>query len=347
MAVGFFAGFISQVGLARLADRGHAALMIRLGVGVLTAAMVLMAAGSELWHFVAARALIGVGGGMIVPGVRRVAINLDPANLGLQLGLLGSFHLAGFIGGPAVAAVINEFAGVRAPFLVMAAITAIAGLLTGPLPTDHGPVSSERRVVRGLLALPGIRAAMLMTMAFYVMVGTWEAPWAVMLTDLGAATWVIGFTLSITSVPMIVLGPRAGRLAQSRGPLRVAAAGLFVTVPCMVGYGLLDSVALLVVLSIVQALGDSFSYPATRVAAAAASPADLHASTQGLLGAVELLTAGMVAIPAASAHEHLGPGWTWFGAAVIMLAAVLASLATAASRPAVPLSIDRLAVRHG
>lgn len=329
VAVGFLAGFVSQVGLSRLADRGHAAVMIRSGVAVLVASMVLMAVGTELWHFVAGRALLGLGGGMTVPGARRVVITLDPDNMGHNLGMLGSFHLTGFIVGPAIAAALNELGGVRAPFVAMAVLAAFAALFTGRIPADTGERTEERHVLRGLLRRPGIQAALLMTVAFYVMVGTWEALWAIMLTDLGAGTWVIALTLSVTSVPMILLGPRAGRLAQARGPLRVAAIGLGVTIPCMAGYGALTSVVALVALAVIQSLGDSFSYPATRVAAAAASPADLHASTQGLLGATEVLVAGLVALPAAWAYGHHGAGWTWFFAAVLTLGAVAASLIVA------------------
>jgi DHA1 family multidrug resistance protein-like MFS transporter len=326
VTVGFAAGFVTQVGLSRLADRGHAAKLIRAGVGVLVFSMVFMAAGSELWQFVAARALLGVGGGMIVPGARRMAINIDPEHMGHNLGVLGSFHLSGFVTGPALASVLNEIAGLRAPFLVMAAIAVIAAVFTGRLPEDKGALTTERRIVRGLLRRRGIQAALLMTVALYVMVGTFEALWAVMLTDLGSPTWVIGFTLSISTVPMILLGPWAGRLAQERGALRVAAAGLLLEVPCMAGYGALSSVALIATLSLVQAFGDSFSMPASRIAAATASPPDQHASTQGLVGAVEVLVAGVVALPAAWSYGHFGAGWTWLASALAMLAAIGVSL---------------------
>ena len=326
VATGFGAGFLTQVALSRLADRGHAAAMVRIGVLVLVASMGVMAAGSELWHFIAARALLGIGGGMIVPGVRRVAINLDPEHVGRNLGLLGSFHLSGFLLGPGLASLLGEWVSIRAPFVVMALLAAGAAVFTGHLPVDQGELTTERRIVRGLLARPGIQAALCMTVAFYVMVGTWEALWAVMITDLGSRTWVIGFTLAITSVPMILLGGRAGEVAQRHGPLKVAALGLLVSVPCMAGYGLIGSVPVLVALSMVQALGDSFSLPAARIAAAMASPADHHASAQGLLGATEVLVAGAVATPAAGGYDHFGPGWTWFAAAVLMLAAIAAGL---------------------
>jgi MFS family permease len=326
VSMGFASGFVTQVGLSRLADRGHAVALIRVGVALLLTSMIVMATGTELWHFVIGRALLGMGGGMIIPGARRVAINLDPERMGANLGMLGSFQLSGFIAGPAIAAVLNELIGLRAPFVAMALLTAAAALLTGHLPADTGALTTEKRIMTGLLRLPRIRAAMCMTTAFFVMVGTWEALWAVMLTDLGSPTWVIGFTLSITSLPMIVLGPRAGRLAQERGALKVAAAGLLITVPCMAGYGLFTSVMLLVLLSLVQSIGDSFAAPASRVAAAVASPPDQHASAQGLLGATEVLVAGLVALPAAASYDRFGAGTTWATAAVIMVGFMVAGL---------------------
>lgn len=337
VATGFGTGFLTQAVLSRYADRGHAVRMVRIGVAVLVVSMVAMAVGTVLWHFVVARALLGAGSGLIVPGVRRVTINLDPPNLGRNLGLLGSFHLTGFLLGPALAGLLNEVIGLRAPFAVMAVVAAGAALFARRLPADTGELTTERRIVRALLANRGIRAALCMTFAFYVMVGTWEALWAIMLDDLGSNAMVVGFTLAVTSVPMILLGGRAGALAQRTGPLRVAALGLAVTVPCMAGYGLIGSVPVLVALSMVQALGDSFSLPATRIAAAAATPPDQHASAQGLLGSVEVLVAGAVAVPAAAAYQHLGAAWTWFGAAALMLVAMGAGLVlgrgTAAAAP--------------
>ena len=100
-----------------------------------------------------------------------------------------------------------------------------------------------------------------------------------------------------------------------------------ITVPCMAGYGVLTSVTLVVLLSLVQSIGDSFAAPASRVAAAVASPPDQHASAQGLLGATEVLVAGLVALPAAASYEHLGAGPTWVGAAVIMVGFMIAGLA--------------------
>ncbi|MFN3216885.1 MAG: MFS transporter [Acidimicrobiales bacterium] len=326
VSVGFASGFVTQVALSRIADRGHALALIRVGIALLLTSMIVMATGTELWHFVIGRALLGMGSGMIIPGARRVAINLDPERMGANLGMLGSFQLSGFIAGPALAAVLNEFIGLRAPFIAMAALTGAAALLTGRLPADTGARTTEKRIMTALLRLPRIRAAMCMTTAFFVMVGTWESLWAVMLTDLGSPTWVIGFTLSITSLPMIALGPRAGRLAQERGALKVAAAGLLITVPCMAGYGLFTSVALLVVLSLVQSIGDAFAAPASRVAAAVASPPDQHASAQGLLGATEVLVAGLVALPAAASYQHFGAGPTWAGAAVVMIGFMTAGL---------------------
>ena len=73
--------------------------------------MIVMATGSELWHFVAGRALLGMGSGMIVPGARRVAINLDPDRIWASQsgGWFGQVVQRSDDGGRSWAPVGNEF----------------------------------------------------------------------------------------------------------------------------------------------------------------------------------------------------------------------------------------------
>src|SRR5947209_6386322 len=58
---GFFAGFLAQALLARQADRGRTALMVRGGVILATVAMAGCAVAKAYWTFVLARALLGLG----------------------------------------------------------------------------------------------------------------------------------------------------------------------------------------------------------------------------------------------------------------------------------------------
>jgi MFS family permease len=145
-----------------------------------------------------------------------------------------------------------------------------------------------------------------------------EAVWAVLLRDRGAETWLIGLTLSLFTVPMIFLAPIGGRVAQRRGPLRVVAVSLTVATVCTFAYGVLPSLWMLLGVSIIHAVADSFTMPGNQVAAALAAPPEQASSAQGLLGATGLAAAGLAGLIAGAVYEHAGRLAACGGTAAIM-----------------------------
>jgi MFS family permease len=157
-------------------------------------------------------------------------------------------------------------------------------------------------------------SALAASVAFYTTIGAFESVWGLLLRDRGAATWLIGLTLSMFAAPMIFLAPIGGRLAQRRGPLRIVLLSLGVATACTFSYGVVDPVWLLLLISLVHAATDSFTMPGNQVAVALATPAHQLAAGQGLLGASGLATAGVVGLTAGWLYEHAGP-FTLFTAA--------------------------------
>lgn len=306
VAAGFFAGFGAQIFLARYADRGHVALMVRGGVLLAALAMVGSAVASQLWAFVLARLLLGLGSGAVGPAIRRIVITRDPDHVGNNLGRLASFDVAGFLLGPLLAAVTAEALGIRAPFWLLAAVLVAVLVATLRLDLGAGQVGHHRRALRALLAIPAMQATVAVAVAFYVTVGMFEAIWAVLLRDRGAETWLIGLTLSLFTVPMIFLAPVGGRVAQRRGPLRVVTVSLGVAAVCTFSYGVLPSLWMLLGTSIVHAVADSFTMPGNQVSAALAGPPEHTSSAQGLLGATGLAAAGITGLVAGVLYEHSG-----------------------------------------
>lgn len=323
---GFLAGLLAQLFLARQSDRGRAVLMVRGGLLAATLAMVGSAVASQFWVFVLTRVLLGLGSGAVAPAIRRIVVNESPESLGSNLGRLASFEMAGFVLGPVVAAVAAQLFGIRAPFIFLAALFAVAVAAAIRMDLSAGPVSTRPRVLRGLLAVPAMRAALASCVAFYITVGTFEAVWAVLLRDHGASTWLIGLTLSLFTVPMIFLAPLGGRLAQQRGPMRVAAVSITLATVCTFSYGVLPTLWLLLAVSLIHAVADSFTMPANQVAAAMASPLQDTSSGQGLLGATGLAAAGLSGLVAGTVYEHQGRAVLFLGAAVAMAVCLFIAL---------------------
>ncbi len=326
VAAGFLAGFVAELALARLADRGQAPRLIRGGVVLAMLAMVGSAVATQFWAFLLARLLLGLGSGSVGPAVRRIVITRDPDGVGANLGRLAAFDVAGFMLGPLVAAVFAEALGIRAPFIFLAGVFVGVLVLAVRLDLTVGVGGEQRRALRGLLRKPAMQATLAASVAFFMTVGMFEAIWAVLLRDHGAETWLIGLTLSLFTMPMIFFAPIGGRQAQARGPLRVVSVSLTVATICTFSYGVLPSLWMLLAVSIVHAVADSFTMPANQVVAALASPPEHLASAQGLLGATGLAAAGLTGLAAGFVYEEVGRVAVCAGTAAIMAGFLLIAI---------------------
>lgn len=323
-AAGFLTGFASQVFLARYADRGYTAVMIRLGVAVAAAGMAWMLFATELWQWTGARLLLGLGSGMVGPAVRRLVIARDPEHVGANLGRQTAFDVGGFVLGPLIAAVFAELFGLRAPFGVLLGLYVVAFVVLSRLDLTAGAVGVTKRAVRSLLVRPAVQSALFTGVAFFLTIGMFEALWSVLLRDLGSQTWLIGLTLSLFTIPMVVFAPRGGRLAQSKGPLTVMSVSIVVAAACTAVYGV-GPLWLLIVASGVHAVADAYTMPGNQVAVAMASPPDQLATGQGLLGATGLAVAGMAALGGAAVYEAFGRTVVFTGTALLMLLFLVAA----------------------
>ena len=68
---GFVSAVIAQIGLARLADRGHARVMMIFGLVMVALSLAVLAHADSLWQFVSGRLLLGLGHGAFLPAARR------------------------------------------------------------------------------------------------------------------------------------------------------------------------------------------------------------------------------------------------------------------------------------
>ena len=74
IGVGFFTGFIAQILIAPLADRGHARQLVFGGMLLNVAGLLMMAVSTTFLPLVTGRFVMGIGIGMAVPAMRRIVI---------------------------------------------------------------------------------------------------------------------------------------------------------------------------------------------------------------------------------------------------------------------------------
>lgn len=316
-AAGFLSGFVSQITLARYADRGHTKVLVRMGPVVAFVAMIWLVFATSLWAFVAARFVFGLGSGAVQPSVRRIVILRNPDSMGESLGRLTAFDIGGFVLGPLLGVVALQLGGIRAPFVALAVLYAAAMVMTSRMQVDSPAAPRVDSSVRRLLRSRAMQSALGVALAFYLTVGSFEALWALLMDDLGTETWLIGVTLSGFVIPMVLLASLGGRTAQRMGAVRLCRFSIPIAIVAMVLYGVVGEqrdgttlvwgmVAVSAVVS-VHAIADAFTMPALQVAVAEAAPAELAATAQGVLSAFGLLVALVASLGGAVLYDKAGP----------------------------------------
>jgi MFS family permease len=316
----------AQLTLARYADRGHTVRMLRAGIGAMIAGFVWMSVATELWQFVGARALTGLGGGLFVPACRRVIVARDPARAGELLGRATAVEIAGFVLGPPLAVMLMKAVGLSTPFVFAAVLLVIVSLFVGAVPEPPVVSTVARGGVRGLLSTPAVRAALLVGATVNLSVGAFEPIMAKQLRDLGTGDTGVAVTLSLFALPYVFLTSFGGRLADRHGPQRVAILALIASVPAVAGLGFAGSAVAIAIIGLVRSTIDTVSTPAGITAMAAASPPDRTATGQGLYGAVSYGMTGLAAIVAAPVYEAHGARTLWLSVAVAMVVLIAWSL---------------------
>jgi MFS family permease len=321
VGVGFLSSFVAQIFLAPIADRGYARAMVVLGLMLNVVGMLGMAIGESVPVLLTARFVMGIGVGAATPAVRRIVINGDPANLGRNLGLLLAADVAGFAFGPAISAVLVPWLGIPAPFLLIGAVSlAVLPLVARVQVAEASRVeTTETKLAFDLLRSRPIVAGLLLGSALFMMIGTFDALWAIVLDDMGAGDWMANVGIIAFALPLVFLGSYGGRLAQRLGPFRFGPAGLLVGSVFMFLYGVMPTGAAMLTVGVVHAMCDGFTVSSTAVAVGMVAPPARQASAQGMLGAAETLTAGLTAVLAGVLYSWGGRSLAYTVCALVMM----------------------------
>ncbi len=332
----FAAALVTQLTLSRYADRGYGTLLLRVGLASGAVGLLWFAAATQVWEFVAARTLLGVAVGMILPPARRAVLVTALEHPGERLGVLYAWYLAGFVAGPPIAGVLATIGDVRLPFLVFGLATAAVGVYAAfalripeaPRRGDGiGSAPLDKRVLRRLLRRRGVIAALLVIVSFRYSIGVFEPLWATHLDRLGASTMVVTSTLTMFALPMVLVARRAGRLSDRYGARIASLASAAATVPIMVAYGYVTSLPVVFLMIVPHGLLEAIQSPGTQAAVAQAAPADDSAAAQGLGEAAGSAAAAIGAFTAAPLYAALGPGAAWGIAGAVMGALLVVSVA--------------------
>ena len=323
IGIGFLSGFFAQVLLAPLADRGHARAMVLGGLAMYVAGLVAMAFSHEVWNLLGSRFTMGIGAGMVGPASRRMVILSDRANLGRNLGRLLAADVTGFAAGPAVSSLLVGPLGIAGPYLVIAALAAlllaIAARIEGIAEERVARDAETPRFALDLLRHRAVAAAALLGAAVFLMIGAFDALWSLAMDDLHAADWLSSLGITMFALPLVILGPFGGRLAQRIGPYRWGAAGLLVAAACTALYGWMPTAISMFAVAMVHSVSDGLTVSSSSVAVGMAVDHDRQAAAQGLMGGLQTLIGGITAPVIGMLYERHGRDVAYTAAAIGML----------------------------
>jgi MFS family permease len=325
VGVGFITGFLSQILFAPLADKGHAKKLVMTGIAIEIVGTLFMAFGQAFLPLIIGRLLAGFGVGISEPALRRILILSDPERMGQNLGLIVSASVAGFTAGPIVSALTADTLGIAAPFLLVTVLLVVVafGLFNLQFQEANIEDAPTQRLAFDMLRIRPLAGAIVIGLALFAMIGTFDAVWSVMMDDMNAPTWVANVGISLFAFPMIFLAPRGGRLTQKFGPFKASMTGLSIGAICLVMYGTLWSPYPMLAIGIIHGVVDGLTVTGGSAAVALVAPRERLASAQGLFGGLQTLMGGIAAVIAGTAYGMIGRAtFIWCAGAMLMFIAI-------------------------
>ena len=324
IGIGFILSFVAQFTIGPLGDHGYSRHMVFGGAVVNAAGLLMMGFGTTATVIIIGRVISGLAIGAAGPAIKRIVVVGSGENLGRNLGRLFSADVFGFALGPVISAVLVGPFGIAAPFIVIAAATVILVALSLRVRvTETASERSAQRFAFDLLRYRPFAGAVMLGVAAFVMIGAFDALWDLVHTDLDTPEWMANLGIALFAIPLVLLGPTSGRLAQRVGPFLMASAGMFAAVIFFGIYGLLTVGSIFFAVTMVHAISDGLTFAASGVAVGMTAPEERQAGAQGVLGGMQSLGAGIMAPIAGWLYDTQGQQTTyWVAGAIICTLAV-------------------------
>src|SRR4051794_17694426 len=288
-----------------VADRVARKPLMVIGLFMCAVATVLPLAIVGPVAFLALRAFAGLATSVYDPAARGYLVDANPPEQqGETFGLYGAAQMGGLMLGPAVGGIAGALT--RDPtvgFWVAGVALFVAGaLVAGRI---HEP-SREERVVHareraamvearaessGAIPPPTslknkfLAAAVVMNLAWFFTSGAYEVVWSLYLTSIGGTIELVGLTFAAFALPVLILGPIAGRLVDQRGGYVALLVGMGVATGCGPIYPIIPEVWFVALLGLVEGAAFALGSPALFALVARASPPGRTSTAQGIFGA--------------------------------------------------------------
>ena len=216
---------VGQLGAGFLTERWGARRMMGAGLGFYASMNALIATAASAPWLLGWRTLAGFGGGAMIVSERiYLAQVVEPARRAFANGVVSAGQSAGTVLGPVVGGLAASIGGLRAPFVIVAATSAVAlvGTLFLPAPVRTSPEADEKRSSEAVDLRP-LAILLLANLALLASYGAFITTYATLATTRLAWTVVdVGIAFSFFGAGSILLGPWLAHLADRIGRRRIA-----------------------------------------------------------------------------------------------------------------------------
>lgn len=334
-AISAFTGIVVSIPAGLLSDRWGRKRMLLISALVFSTSPFLYLVVAHLWQLALVRFYHGLATAIFMPVAMALVSDLFQQGRGEKLGwfststLLGRF-MAPIIGGSLIGLLaFNPSLGFRAVYLVcgLAGVLALLLVLKLPYPSplikEREPLGETLRILKKVMANPGISLTSGMEAAILFAYGTFETFLPIYSIRIGLSAYEVGVFLSAQVITLALTKPILGRFSDRHGRKPQILAGALMGALCIGSLSVFKSFFPLLLLSIIFGLSLSVVTSATSALVADFSRKETYGSAMGILGSI--MDIGHTTGPLVSGivAKYLGFTLSFINASIILTAVAL------------------------
>jgi MFS family permease len=329
------ANFLFQIPMGWASDRIGRKPLLLAGLAVHGILSLAYMQAHDLPMFLLIRFIEGIGSAAMLPAARaHLMDSIPPARRGQAFGILGAAFNGGILLGPAIGGLMVGVTGMQGPFWFGAGSSLVAfGFLAIRLRDRRNTQMAAEQEAAEAAGLSQDRVhwrtvlpVFLSTIGWGFVGGFFNVIWNVWMHDLGAGLEIIGFSYTLFALPLIILGPWAGRLADRRNRVLLILIPSLVAAAIYFAYGFLTSIPIILTLGVLEGAMIGILSPASDSYMADVLPSNVRGKLQGMITSSNT-AAGFVSALIVGPLYQMGPFYLFITlASVNLITAALASL---------------------
>ncbi|WP_413497818.1 multidrug efflux MFS transporter MdtG [Buttiauxella gaviniae] len=257
-----------------LADRkGRKIMLLRSALGM-SIVMVLMGFASNIWQFLALRALLGLLGGFVPNANALIATQVPRHKSGWALGTLSTGGVSGALLGPMIGGFLADTYGLRPVFFITATVLFTCFVFTlfcireQFTPVNKKDMLHARQVFTSLKNPKLVLSLFVTTMIIQVATGSIAPILTLYVRELAGnvsnLAFISGMIASVPGVAALISAPRLGKLGDRIGPERILICALVISVLLLIPMSMVQTPWQLGVLRFLLGAADGALLPAVQ-----------------------------------------------------------------------------------